>query len=39
MIDDRSISAFLQSGEGETLEFKEQWNDAALEALAAFANK
>ncbi|MBI2953753.1 MAG: putative DNA binding domain-containing protein [Chloroflexi bacterium] len=32
------LTTLLQSDESETLEFKEQWGDAALEALAAFAN-
>lgn len=32
------LTTLLQSSEGETLEFKEQWGDAALETLAAFAN-
>ena len=32
------IPAHLRSGEGETVEFKERWNEAALETLAAFAN-
>lgn len=32
------LATLLQSGESETLEFKERWNDAALETVAAFAN-
>lgn len=32
------ISTLIHSGEGETLEFKERWNEAALQTVAAFAN-
>jgi ATP-dependent DNA helicase RecG len=34
----KELENLLQSGEGDQLEFKVQWNDAALESLAAFAN-
>jgi len=33
-----NLTALLQEGEGETLEFKEQWNEHGLEALASFVN-
>lgn len=32
------LTTLIQSGEGERLEFKERWNEAALTTLAAFAN-
>ena len=32
------IDKLLQSGEGETIEFKAQWTEAVLETAAAFAN-
>lgn len=32
------INTLIQSGESETVEFKERWNDAALQTAAAFAN-
>jgi len=32
------VGAIARSGEGETVEFKERWNESALETLAAFAN-
>src|SRR3972149_530333 len=32
------LTTLLKTGESETLEFKERWNEAALEAVAAFAN-
>lgn len=33
-----NLTALIQQGEGDTLEFKEQWNDHGLEALASFIN-
>jgi len=33
-----NLTALIQEGEGETLEFKEQWNDHGPEALASFVN-
>jgi ATP-dependent DNA helicase RecG len=33
-----NLAALIQHGEGETVEFKEQWNDHGLEALASFVN-
>jgi len=33
-----NLAAFIQQGEGENLEFKEQWNDHGPEALASFVN-
>ncbi|TAK28846.1 MAG: transcriptional regulator [Chloroflexota bacterium] len=32
------LTALLKTGESETLEFKERWNDAALQTVAALAN-
>jgi ATP-dependent DNA helicase RecG len=32
------LSEFIRNGEGESVEFKEQWNDHGLEALASFVN-
>ena len=32
------LAALIQQGEDVTLEFKEQWNDHGLEALASFIN-
>jgi ATP-dependent DNA helicase RecG len=33
-----NLTALIRHGEGETVEFKEQWNDHGLEALASFVN-
>jgi ATP-dependent DNA helicase RecG len=33
-----NLAALIQHGEGETVEFKEQWNDHGLEALPSFVN-
>ena len=33
-----NLTALIQEGESETLEFKEQWNEHGLEALASFVN-
>jgi ATP-dependent DNA helicase RecG len=33
-----NLTAHIQEGEGETLEFKEQWNEHGLEAVASFVN-
>lgn len=33
-----NLVEFIRQGEGEKAEFKEQWNDHGLEALASFAN-
>ena len=33
-----NMAALIRQGEGENVEFKEQWNDHGLEALASFAN-
>jgi ATP-dependent DNA helicase RecG len=33
-----NLAALIQQGESENLEFKEQWNDHSLEALASFVN-
>ena len=33
-----NLTALIREGEGETLEFKEQWNEHGLEALASFVN-
>lgn len=33
-----NLTALIQGGEGETLEFKEQWNEHGLEAVASFVN-
>ncbi len=38
MMDERAVLATVQAGESETIEFKELWNESALETLAAFAN-
>jgi ATP-dependent DNA helicase RecG len=32
------LATLIRHGEGETVEFKEQWNDHGLEALASFVN-
>lgn len=32
------LTALIQEGEGETLEFKEQWNEQGLQAVASFVN-
>jgi predicted HTH transcriptional regulator len=32
------LTALIRQGEGENVEFKEQWNDHGLEALSSFAN-
>ena len=32
------LNALIPEGEGETLEFKEQWNEHGLEAVASFVN-
>jgi len=33
-----TLAELIRHGEGETVEFKEQWNDHGLEALASFVN-
>jgi len=33
-----NLTALIREGEGENLEFKEQWNEHGLEALASFVN-
>ena len=33
-----NLTARIREGEGETLEFKEQWNEHCLEAVASFVN-
>lgn len=33
-----NISNFITTGESETLEFKESFNDEALETIGAFSN-
>jgi ATP-dependent DNA helicase RecG len=33
-----NLTALIRHGEGENVEFKEQWNDHGLEALASFVN-
>ena len=33
-----NLAARIQEGESETLEFKEQWNEQGLQALASFVN-
>ena len=33
-----TITKLIQQGESETLEFKEQWNEHGLEAVASFVN-
>ncbi len=33
-----NLTARIREGEGENLEFKEQWNEHCLEALASFVN-
>ena len=33
-----NLEAIIRSGESETVEFKESFNDAVIEALSAFAN-
>ena len=33
-----NLTALIQEGESETLEFKEQWNEHGLEAVASFVN-
>ncbi|PKL64302.1 MAG: transcriptional regulator [Methanomicrobiales archaeon HGW-Methanomicrobiales-3] len=33
-----NLSELIRNGEGESVEFKEQWNDHGLEALASFVN-
>jgi len=33
-----NLTALIQEGESETLEFKEQWNEHSLEAVASFVN-
>ena len=33
-----NLTALIQEGESETLEFKEQWNEKSLEAVASFVN-
>ncbi|MDO9324340.1 MAG: ATP-binding protein, partial [Methanoregula sp.] len=33
-----NLTALIRNGESENLEFKEQWNDHGLEALASFVN-
>jgi ATP-dependent DNA helicase RecG len=38
MSNESSLSALVQAGEGEALEFKERWTPEALKTLAAFAN-
>jgi ATP-dependent DNA helicase RecG len=32
------LTALIQEGEGETLEFKEQWNEQGLQSVASFVN-
>jgi hypothetical protein len=34
----RSLAGLIGGGESDTIEFKAQWNERALEDLAAFAN-